>query len=515
MAKNPIPVIDLFAGPGGLGEGFSSLLDEEGKDPLFKIALSIEKDKGAHQTLKLRSFFRQFRKEDVPEDYYRFLRKEISLEELYELYPEQHDLADKEAWMVTLGEASNDLVKKRIKKALGRSKKWVLIGGPPCQAYSLVGRNRRGGISGDDPRAYLYKEYLRIIRDHFPPVFVMENVKGLISSKIDGEYVLSHILKDLKDPAGALESKSKGKTYTYRIFSLIKSPGGYSRIDNSPFHFPKEFVIESEKYGIPQRRHRVIFLGIREDIENKPDLLEEQDPVTVKDVIHTMPRLRGGLSRVKDSSGSFIQVLNGLLDATNQSRIRLKAGRELAKYIRKTIEGLIVSDEDRGKEFLKGAVSVDYRPDWYLDERIGGAINHSTRSHMEEDLLRYFYVSAFGKVNGRSAKLKDFPEALLPNHKNVKEGRDFAKFADRFRVQLANAPATTITSHISKDGHYYIHYDSAQCRSLTVREAARIQTFPDNYFFCGGRTSQYHQVGNAVPPLLAFQIAEVVKVLLK
>jgi DNA (cytosine-5)-methyltransferase 1 len=135
---------------------------------------------------------------------------------------------------------------------------------------------------------------------------------------------------------------------------------------------------------------------------------------------------------------------------------------------------------------------------------------------MPKDLYRYFYAACFTQEAGRSPKLCDFPADLLPLHLNVDEAiKSGSLFSDRFRVQMWNRPATTITSHISKDGHYYIHPDPKQCRSLTVREAARIQTFPDNYYFTGGRTSQYVQVGNAVPPLLAHSIAEKVFELLK
>ena len=169
--------------------------------------------------------------------------------------------------------------------------------------------------------------------------------------------------------------------------------------------------------------------------------------------------------------------------------------------------------DSRGKKFIP----LDHYPlssnvpkslyNWLRDVRLGGIVDHETRGHMDSDISRYAFVASFGEQLGRSPRLADFPDDLLPNHKNIGSN----KFVDRFKVQLKNKPATTITSHISKDGHYYIHYDVSQCRSLTVREAARAQTFPDNYFFEGNRTQQYVQVGNAVPPFLARQIGEVIK----
>ena len=126
---------------------------------------------------------------------------------------------------------------------------------------------------------------------------------------------------------------------------------------------------------------------------------------------------------------------------------------------------------------------------------------------MVSDLGRYLYCACYAaQKDGVSPRSRDFPEVFAPSHESWESG----KFADRFKVQAKDKPASTITSHISKDGHYYIHYDPAQCRSLTVREAARLQTFPDNYFFEGNRTQQYVQVGNAVPPWLATQIASIV-----
>jgi DNA (cytosine-5)-methyltransferase 1 len=163
-----------------------------------------------------------------------------------------------------------------------------------------------------------------------------------------------------------------------------------------------------------------------------------------------------------------------------------------------------------GSTFIQTKVSPQKYKSWYVDARLNGVCNHESRFHMGEDLYRYFFSAIFAGVNGRSPKLNDFPEKLLPNHVNVKDAINGSKFNDRFKVQVRGKPSTTIVSHMSKDGHYYIHYDPSQCRSLTVREAARLQTFPDNYLFEGTRTQQYHQVGNAVPPMLANKIAAIV-----
>jgi DNA (cytosine-5)-methyltransferase 1 len=146
--------------------------------------------------------------------------------------------------------------------------------------------------------------------------------------------------------------------------------------------------------------------------------------------------------------------------------------------------------------------------DWLGDPNLGGVSQHETRSHMASDLHRYMFASCFARLQKYSPKLRIYPPKLLPDHENMKV--DAIPFLDRFRVQLAHEPSSTVVSHICKDGHYYIHHDPAQCRSLTVREAARLQTFPDSYFFEGNRTQQYHQVGNAVPPWLARQIGQVV-----
>src|SRR6267142_3208833 len=179
----PIPVIDLFAGPGGLGEGFSSYRPHRADQPAFKIHISIEMDPWAHQTLRLRAFYRQFAHfAAVPSTYHKYLRGECGFDTLKQKFPEQFAAANREACLATLGDTDPEEISGLIETALGKDQDdWLLIGGPPCQAYSLVGRSRIIGGEGmdvyeKDHRHFLYREYLRIIARHQPAVFIMENV---------------------------------------------------------------------------------------------------------------------------------------------------------------------------------------------------------------------------------------------------------------------------------------------------------------------------------------------------
>lgn len=503
----PIPVIDIFAGPGGLGEGFSSFKNKEGK-PIFKIKLSVEMDEFAHKTLELRAFFRQFSSDTIPPEYYDYLKNKISREELFGKYKRQSLAAKKEAWKATLGEEPVKAVRTRISEALNGATNWVLIGGPPCQAYSLVGRSRMRGENpwkyAQDHRHHLYKQYLRILADHQPPVFVMENVKGLLSAtrtKTNKQNTFDLIIKDLKRP---LRAKRKGteEPLSYHLFSCSTK-----KTDNKLE--ANDFVVRSEEYGIPQARHRVIILGIRSDLySSDPDILVKAGKVSINQVISDLPKLRSGLSKEIDTPEKWRTAIQSIVQAGQWFK---KLSPELKKALNENASKINLTLTTGGQFLPANMTSTKlYQFDWYIDKSLDGVCNHESRTHIKKDLQRYFFAAVFAKINKRSPTLDDFPKALLPKHKNIKTKVGETIFNDRFRVQVKGKPSTTVVSHISKDGHYYIHYDPLQCRSLTVREAARLQTFPDNYFFEGTRTQQYHQVGNAVPPLLAKQIAGIV-----
>jgi DNA (cytosine-5)-methyltransferase 1 len=265
------PVIDLFAGPGGLGEGFSSV---QGKNNNFRFrnVVSIERDEFSHRTLQLRHFYRSFSTDEVPDDYYRYLRGDIDAEELFRLCPAQFQEATRSALRISLGAESHEEVRIIIRQKLAGKRKWALVGGPPCQAYSLVGRSRMMGNPDfeQDERHFLYREYLKIIIDHKPPVFVMENVKGLLSAKVGGEPIIGRIVSDLSNPRSALENNNNG--LHYRLYSLTDGQSPEGEID------PRQFLVKSENYGVPQARHRMFIVGIRKSQRVASKTIEARFP---------------------------------------------------------------------------------------------------------------------------------------------------------------------------------------------------------------------------------------------
>lgn len=504
----PIKIVDLFAGPGGLGEGFSSLQTDG--EQVFKIAVSAEKDNYAHQTLRLRAFWRLLKNHGEPFDalyaYYRSPDNMPWTENTRELW----ELAEKEALCLELGKTEDNIaLYDRIGESISDGGHWVLIGGPPCQAYSIVGRARTGKKNKKDPRHYLYQQYLNAIQQFHPSVFVMENVRGLLSCRLDQGHIVHRILEDLASPD---TSSADGKKYNYVIHSLITDASYEPGMDASALNL-HNFVVQCEKFGVPQARHRVILVGIREDITTSLPKLIPAAQTSVWNAIGDMPRLRSGLSRITDSDRIWMDLVAGeMANLVHHAKDRKR--HKLAAMLRDARKELLRTPLGRGARWTPGKYS---RPDseakslqkWLRDLELGGWLNHETRAHMPSDLRRYAYASAFAHVeNSNPVGAADFDlPGLAPNHANWSSGN----FADRFKVLLADKPAGTITSHISKDGHYFIHPDPSQCRSITVREAARLQTFPDNYFFEGPRTEQYTQVGNAVPPLLAYQIAQCIR----
>ena len=501
-----IPVVDLFSGPGGLAEGFAGYRDATGQ-PRFRIALSVEMEGSAYRTLLLRAFLRQFSSTGFPPEYYDFLNGEEREEpDWAKRYPEQWQAASDETRQLTLGtSAATAFLTARLQRLREQfGDQIVLLGGPPCQSYSLVGRARNAGNdkydANTDERQLLYREYVRALRELQPAIAVMENVKGVLSARHDGKPIFRHILRRLRDPGGEKR---------YRLCALAP-PRGDGLWNDQPE--PRDFLVRAEDYGIPQSRHRVFVVCIRDDValdvsvDSLLRLEKAASPVTVADMIGEMPVLRSRISR-GDSEALWRSALNRACDQLQRIPRSAMTDRETECFNQALAEARLTASEPappyRDADGASPPTCANHLRDWIHDKKLKTLPNNDTRGHMADDLARYLFAAAFARAKKRSPHSSDFPAELAPNHANWSSG----KFGDRFRVQLADGPSSTVTSHISKDGHYYIHPDPGQCRSLTVREAARLQTFPDNYFFHGGRTRQYVQVGNAVPPFLALQIA--------
>ena len=412
--------IDLFAGAGGLSEGFI----RQGFSPVAHI----EMNNNAVDTLKTRMAYYHLLKNDKLSIYNDYLKGKIKKEDLYKQVPET---LLNTCMCKTISEDTIDDIFSQIDLELKGEQVDVIIGGPPCQAYSLVGRSTKSAQDKeklknneeieDDPRNFLYLQYCKFLKRYKPKMFVFENVLCLKTAQ-NGRF--------------------------YKNFKALARRCGYCVDDR---------VLQADKYGVMQSRKRVIIVGWLKDSNLRyPEIREVAFNETINDMFSDLPKL--------------------------------SPGEENNKYKKVEINNYLIESKIRTEDDI--------------------LTQHIARPNIERD--REIYRRTILKWNDGHQRLHydELPEDLK-THKNRKS------FVDRYKVVEGDTSAChTMMAHISKDGHYYIHPDLKQARSISVREAARIQSFPDNYYFEGGRTSAFMQIGNAVPPLMAEAIAKGIKNLL-
>ena len=382
--------IDLFAGAGGLSEGFY----RKG----FEALVHLEIDKWACETLKTRM-----------EHYgYHDIDKKLV----------QKDITDSDTIEV-------------LQEVVGNKEVDIIIGGPPCQAYSSLGRAKDEHGMTKDPRNFLFEHYVEILNYFKPKFFVFENVTGMLTAKIDNFRIVDDIVQKL------------GEHYNLRN-DLNKC------------------VLNSVNYGVPQIRKRVILIGVRKDIN-----------IDVEDVYGSIVKTHNDIPNEKNGLMNPVTVRDAISDLP-----KLLPGEGIDKVPFKFKES---------NDFLKKITNKNLK---YLR-------HHVARKHNEMDMARYKNM----------AKNKWSFKELLENMPELSHEKRRV-FGNSYTVQFWDKPSRTIIAHLYKDGNQFIHPDASQQRTLTPREAARLQSFPDDFIFEGSRTEAYKQIGNAVPPLMAEAIAE-------
>jgi len=404
--------IDLFAGAGGLSEGFQ----REG----FLPVAHVEMNEKACDTLKTRAVYYHLKEINSLHKYESYLKQEITRDELWSYCPPH--LIDS-VINVKISDESLKEIFERIDKLTENQSIDLIVGGPPCQAYSVIGRSRSKDSMANDPRNYLYLHYVEFLKKYKPQIFVFENVPGIYTAK-NGEH-FANIKTAINDAGYTVEEKT----------------------------------LNAAQYGVLQNRKRVILIGWKKEFSySYPDIPEQENNYEVlSDLFSDLPHLEPG-------GGSQCCTYAGV--ATNYLKIN---------KIR--TESNILTQ-------------------------------HITRPHNDRDLAIYKRAIELWLYEDKRLNYATLPEELK-SHKNQ------VSFLDRYRVVNHKGCAHTVVAHISKDGHYYIYPDIGQIRSLSMREAARIQSFPDDYYFEGHRGNAFTQIGNAVPPLMAQQIAKAIKKMLK
>jgi len=404
--------IDLFSGAGGLSEGFI----KAGYNPIAHVEI----DEKACDTLETRLIFHKLNSENNLIEYYDYISEKISRSQFVEKCGNIE--ISNSVINIPIGGKNNNVIFERIDRLAKNKSIDLIVGGPPCQAYSLVGRSRDKNRMKNDPRNFLYKEYAKFLKKYEPKVFVFENVIGLITAE-------------------------KG-SYFRNMQAYFKRIG-----------YELDYTIQkSEHFGVLQKRRRIILIGWKKGFDFKyPEFDRVKEEYTVSQILSDLKMLNPG----------------------EQNNV--------TKYTSPITEYLEKFELRNGVDFVT---------------------QHIARPHNIRDLN--IYQIAINKWLNESERLKypDLPSELK-THKNEKA------FVDRFKVVDINGLSHTMVAHIAKDGHHYIYPDTKQVRSISVREAARIQSFPDDYYFEGGRTAAFRQIGNAVPPLMAKEIAYQIKKQLK
>jgi len=411
--------LDLFAGAGGLSEGFI----RAGFSPIAHI----EMNKAACFTLKTRLSYWWLKANNQLEKYDEYMEGNLSREELYDLVPKT--VID----TVIESEISKSNLEEIFKKIEGLSdgeKIKLIIGGPPCQAYSVVGRSRQGSTVREDQRNNLYLMYAEFLKRFEPEMFVFENVIGLLSAKDE-------------DNANIFE----------KMITLFKTIG----------YCVEYKVLNAKDYGVLQDRKRIILIGWKNSTNFiYPNIVQIKNNCMVDEIFKDLPKIKAGGGNYRPTS-----TLNYCGEYLYESGI---------------------------KQINKEKVTLHY-----------------ARKHCKRDLEIYKRVVNSWN-NDEKRLMYDALPARLITHKNTES------FLDRFKVVPENREFShTVVAHLSKDGHYYIHPDIKQNRSLTPREAARLQSFPDNYYFesvsgISSMTAAFMQIGNAVPVRMAEAIATSIKV---
>jgi DNA (cytosine-5)-methyltransferase 1 len=405
--------IDLFSGAGGLSEGFIRAG--------FTPVAHVEMDKAACNTMTTRAAYYHLKRTNNIQPYLDYLQNKITRTDLYNTIPQE----EKDSVInMAIGGDNNQVIFKKIDELKGVESIDVIIGGPPCQAYSVVGRSRDANRMKDDARNYLFREYAKFLEYYHPKYFVFENVIGLRSAKA-----------------------KNGESYLEMMLKLFKEKGYHTEYK----------VLEAKNFGVLQNRKRIILIGkLNGEPGFYPEFKNVGINVTVSEIFKDLPEISAG-------SGDFYKTSYKPYNGSYLFESKIRNGLDFTTQ-------------------------------------------HIARPHTEQDKNIYKLAVKKWKNGHQRLNYNDIP-GEWQTHKNKKS------FVDRFKVVADDLPhSQTIVAHICKDGHYYIHPDINQNRSITPREAARLQTFPDDFYFEGvtekpGRTAAFKQIGNAVPPLMAEKIA--------